>query len=124
VQIPRTSHFWRAVALFLPRSHYHVSHAGRRGVAAFRNRQYLKRIMKARVTVTLKTGILDPQGKAIEGALKSLGIDGIASVRQGKVFEIELDGADKARIETALKDAAEKLLANTVIENYRVELLA
>jgi phosphoribosylformylglycinamidine synthase PurS subunit len=80
--------------------------------------------MKARVTVTLKTGILDPQGKAIEGALKSLGIDGIASVRQGKVFEIELDGADKARIETALKDAAEKLLANTVIENYRVELLA
>ncbi len=80
--------------------------------------------MKARVTVTLKTGILDPQGKAIEGALKSLGIDGIASVRQGKVFEIELEGADKARIETALKDAAEKLLANTVIENYRVELLA
>ena len=52
--------------------------------------------MKARVTVTLKNGILDPQGKAIEGALKSLGVDGIACVRQGKVFDIELAGADKA----------------------------
>ena len=50
--------------------------------------------MKARVTVTLKSGILDPQGKAIEGALKSLGVDGVASVRQGKVFDIELAGAD------------------------------
>src|ERR1700750_3078092 len=79
--------------------------------------------MKARVTVTLKSGILDPQGKAIEGALKSLGVDGIASVRQGKVFDIELAGADKAKAEAALKDAADKLLANTVIENYRVEVL-
>jgi len=79
--------------------------------------------MKARVTVTLKAGILDPQGKAIEGALKSLGVNGIASVRQGKVFDIELDGADRKRTEAALKDAADKLLANTVIENYRVELL-
>ncbi|HEV7261337.1 MAG TPA: phosphoribosylformylglycinamidine synthase subunit PurS [Bosea sp. (in: a-proteobacteria)] len=78
--------------------------------------------MKARVTVTLKTGVLDPQGKAIEGALKSLGIDGIGSVRQGKVFDIELAGADKAAAESALKDACEKLLANTVIENYRVEI--
>ena len=79
--------------------------------------------MKARVTVTLKAGILDPQGKAIEGALKSLGVNGIASVRQGKVFDIELDGMDRKRTEAALKDAADKLLANTVIENYRVELL-
>ena len=79
--------------------------------------------MKARVTVTLKAGILDPQGKAIEGALKSLGVRGIASVRQGKVFDIELDGGDHKRVETALKDAAEKLLANTVVENYRVEFL-
>ena len=78
--------------------------------------------MKARVTVTLKNGILDPQGKAIEGALKSLGVDGIASVRQGKVFDIELAGADKAKAEAALKEAADKLLANTVIENYRVEI--
>ncbi len=79
--------------------------------------------MKARVTVTLKSGVLDPQGKAIEGALKSLGVSGIGSVRQGKVFDIELDGADKAAAEAALKAAAEKLLANTVIENYRIEVL-
>jgi len=78
--------------------------------------------MKARVTVTLKTGVLDPQGKAIEGALKSLGIDGVGSVRQGKVFDIELDGSDHAAAEAALQAACEKLLANTVIENYRVEI--
>ncbi|WP_041801549.1 phosphoribosylformylglycinamidine synthase subunit PurS [Rhodopseudomonas palustris] len=78
--------------------------------------------MKARVTVTLKTGILDPQGKAIEGALKSLGVAGIASVRQGKVFDIELAGADPAQAEAALKDAADRLLANTVIENYNIEV--
>ena len=78
--------------------------------------------MKARVTVTLKSSILDPQGKAIEGALKSLGIDGVASVRQGKVFDIELSGADRTEAEATLKEAADKLLANTVIENYRVEL--
>ncbi len=79
--------------------------------------------MKARVTVTLKNGILDPQGKAIEGALKSLGVAGVASVRQGKVFDIELQGGDTRAAEAALKSAADKLLANTVIENYRVELL-
>ena len=79
--------------------------------------------MKARVTVTLKTGVLDPQGKAIEGALRSLGIDGVDSVRQGKVFDIELSVADRSRAEEALKSACEKLLANTVIENYRVEIV-
>jgi phosphoribosylformylglycinamidine synthase subunit PurS len=79
--------------------------------------------MKARVTVTLKTGILDPQGKAIEGALKSLGVEGVASVRQGKVFDIELAGTDTAKAEALLKEAADKLLANTVIENYRVEVM-
>ena len=78
--------------------------------------------MKAQVTVTLKSGILDPQGKAIEGALKSLGVAGIASVRQGKVFEIEIADDDRAGAEAKLKEAAEKLLANTVIENYRVEV--
>jgi phosphoribosylformylglycinamidine synthase subunit PurS len=78
--------------------------------------------MKARVTVTLKNGVLDPQGKAIEGALRSLGVEGIANVRQGKVFDIELETADKGQAEAALKAACEKLLANTVIENYRVEL--
>src|SRR6202012_234819 len=79
--------------------------------------------VKARVTVTLKNVSLDPQGKGIGGALKSLGIDGVASVRQGKVFDIELSGTDKAKAEAALKEAADKLLANTVIENYRVEVL-
>ena len=79
--------------------------------------------MKARVTVTLKNGVLDPQGKAIEGALKSLGVAGVASVRQGKVFDIEFKGKDRKKAEAALKAAADKLLANTVIENYDVEVL-
>lgn len=79
--------------------------------------------MKARVTVTLKTGILDPQGKAIEGALRSLGVEGVASVRQGKVFDIEIEGTDTAKAETLLKQAADKLLANTVIENYDVKVV-
>ena len=78
--------------------------------------------MKARVTVTLKSGILDPQGKAIEGALRSLGVAGVGSVRQGKVFDIELGAIDRAAAEASLKAACEKLLANTVIENYRVEI--
>ena len=80
--------------------------------------------MKARVTVTLKNGVLDPQGKAIEGALKSFGLEGIDSVRQGKVFDIELSLTDKAEAEALLKAAAEKLLANTVVENYRIEILS
>jgi phosphoribosylformylglycinamidine synthase PurS subunit len=79
--------------------------------------------MKARVTVTLKTGILDPQGKAIEGALKSLGVAGVASVRQGKVFDIEIADGDRAGAEARLREAAERLLANTVIENYDVKVL-
>lgn len=78
--------------------------------------------MKARVIVTLKPGVLDPQGKAIEGALQSLGVGGVASVRQGKVFEIEIKDADKSKAEQIVKTAAEKLLANLVIENYRIEL--
>jgi phosphoribosylformylglycinamidine synthase len=78
--------------------------------------------MKARIIVTLKPGILDPQGKAIEGALRSLGIDGVASVRQGKVFDIEIAGKDQSRVRAALRHAADKLLANTLIENYDVKL--
>jgi phosphoribosylformylglycinamidine synthase PurS subunit len=78
--------------------------------------------MKARVFVTLKSGILDPQGKAIEGALRSLGVDGVTSVRQGKVFDIEIAGDDRERAAAVLKEAADRLLANTVIENYRVEI--
>ena len=78
--------------------------------------------MKARVTVTLKTSVLDPQGKAIEGALKSLGFDGVNSVRQGKVFDLDLAGSDKGKAEAEIKAMCEKLLANTVIESYRVEI--
>jgi phosphoribosylformylglycinamidine synthase PurS subunit len=78
--------------------------------------------MKARVVVTLKNGILDPQGKAIEGALKSLGVEGVASVRQGKVFDVELAGADAGAAKAQLQAACEKLLANTVIENYQIDL--
>jgi len=79
--------------------------------------------MKARVIVTLKEGILDPQGKAIEGALKSLDISGIASVRQGKVFDIELAESDAANADALLKQACEKLLANLVVEDFRIEKL-
>ena len=75
--------------------------------------------MKARVTVTLKSGVLDPQGKAIEGALRSLGVEGVRSVRQGKVFDIEIDAAD-AEAEGRLTQACEKLLANTIVENYAI----
>ncbi len=79
--------------------------------------------MKARVTVTLKNGVLDPQGKAIEGALKLFGLEGEESVRQGKVFDIELTVSDPAEAEALLKASAEKLLANMVVENYRIEIL-
>jgi phosphoribosylformylglycinamidine synthase len=78
--------------------------------------------MKARVTVTLKNGVLDPQGKAIEGALASLGFGGVGSVRQGKVFDIELAAGDPASATDELKAMCEKLLANTVIENYHIDV--
>lgn len=78
--------------------------------------------MKARVTVTLKSGVLDPQGQAIQGSLRSLGFDGVGAVRQGKVFDIDLGNTDRAAAETALKGMCEKLLANTVIENYAIEI--
>jgi phosphoribosylformylglycinamidine synthase len=75
--------------------------------------------MKARVFVTLKEGVLDPQGQAIEGALAALGFSGVTSVRQGKVFDIELTDATGA--EAQLVEMCRKLLANTVIEDFRVE---
>jgi phosphoribosylformylglycinamidine synthase len=76
--------------------------------------------MKARVIVTLKHGILDPQGKAIEGALKSLAISGIDSVRQGKIFDIEVaDGSGDT--DALLTQACEKLLANMVVEDFHIE---
>ncbi len=79
-------------------------------------------VIKARVTVTLKNGVLDPQGKAIEHALDGLGFGGVGSVRQGKVFDVEIDGSDRAKAEADLNAMCEKLLANTVIENYSVTL--
>ncbi|HHG89636.1 MAG TPA: phosphoribosylformylglycinamidine synthase subunit PurS [Devosia sp.] len=78
--------------------------------------------MKARVTVTLKNGVLDPQGQAIEGALGSLGFTGIGAVRQGKVFDIELTDCNKDTALNLLNDMCEKLLANTVIEDYTVSI--
>jgi phosphoribosylformylglycinamidine synthase PurS subunit len=78
--------------------------------------------MKAKIKVTLKKGVLDPQGKAIEGALGSLGFSGIERVRQGKYFEIDLRSSDKAKAKAELDDICRKLLANTVIENYEIEL--
>jgi phosphoribosylformylglycinamidine synthase subunit PurS len=79
-------------------------------------------VMKAHVKVTLKNGVLDPQGKAIEGALSSMGFDGVNGVRQGKYFEIELAETDKAKAEAQVKAMCEKLIANMVIENYVIEL--
>ncbi|GGF17172.1 phosphoribosylformylglycinamidine synthase subunit PurS [Youhaiella tibetensis] len=79
--------------------------------------------MKARVTVTLKSGVLDPQGQAIVGSLTSLGFEGINGVRQGKVFDVNLAETDPDKAKALLNDMCEKLLANTVIENYAVELL-
>ena len=78
--------------------------------------------MKARVHVTLKPGVLDPQGKAVEGALASLGFAGVESVRQGKFLEIELTGDDRDAAEQQVAEMCEKLLANTVIEKYDVEI--
>ena len=78
--------------------------------------------MKARIVVTLKTGVLDPQGKAIEAALKSFGIASIEGVRQGKVIELDLQATDRAAAEGEVRAMCEKLLANTVIESYRIEL--
>ena len=79
--------------------------------------------MKARVTITLKDGVLDPEGKAIEGALAALGFSGISSVRQGKIIDIELDERDPERARAGLVEMCEKLLANTVIEDYAIDLV-
>ena len=79
--------------------------------------------MKAKIHVTLKTGVLDPQGKAIGHALGNLGFAGIGDVRQGKFIEIELESKDKAAAEKELKTMCEKLLANPVIEDFRLEVV-
>tara|TARA_R110002073_G_scaffold7570_5_gene43052 strand:+ start:1415 stop:1657 length:243 start_codon:yes stop_codon:yes gene_type:complete len=78
--------------------------------------------MKARVHVMLKTGVLDPQGEAVRHALGTLGFDGVQAVRQGKVIELDLAQTDAAQAEVTLREMCEKLLANTVIERYEIEL--
>jgi phosphoribosylformylglycinamidine synthase len=78
--------------------------------------------MKARVHVMLKSGVLDPQGEAVRHALGSLGFSGVQGVRQGKVIEIDLAETDAAKAEAVVTEMCEKLLANTVIESYSVEL--
>ena len=80
--------------------------------------------MKARIKITLKGGVLDPQGKAIANALGALGFGGVDGVRQGKYIELELSESDPARAEVEVKAMCEQLLANTVIENYQFELEA
>ena len=80
--------------------------------------------MKARVHITLKHGVLDPQGKAIHHALGNLGFAGVEDVHQGKVIELELAETDEARARTEIERMCQKLLANTVIENYAIELQA
>jgi phosphoribosylformylglycinamidine synthase len=78
--------------------------------------------MKAKIHVTLKQGILDPQGKAIEHALDSLGFKNAANVRVGKYMELDMKETDKIKAEAQIKSMCEKLLANTIIEEYRYEL--
>lgn len=78
--------------------------------------------MKARVHVMLKSGVLDPQGEAVRHALGTLGFDGVQSVRQGKVIELEIAETDAAKANAAVTEMCEKLLANTVIESYQVEI--
>jgi phosphoribosylformylglycinamidine synthase subunit PurS len=78
--------------------------------------------MKARVHISLKPGVLDPQGKAIGNALKSLGFDGVDEVRQGKLIELELGDADPAAARARVEEMCKQLLANPVIENYAIEI--
>ena len=78
--------------------------------------------MKAIVHVMLKQGVLDPQGEAVRHALGTLGFEGVEAVRQGKVIELDLAGSDRAAAEAEVTELCEKLLANTVIESYRVEI--
>jgi phosphoribosylformylglycinamidine synthase PurS subunit len=79
--------------------------------------------MRARIEIMLKAGVLDPQGKAIEGALQGLGFGGVRQVRQGKIIEIDLAEGDAAKARAEVEKMCETLLANTVIENYTIEIV-
>jgi phosphoribosylformylglycinamidine synthase PurS subunit len=78
--------------------------------------------MKARIHITLKLGVLDPQGKAIQSSLGTLGFSGVENVRQGKYIELNISADDRAKAHEQLSQMCEKLLANTVIENYTIDL--
>lgn len=78
--------------------------------------------MKAKVYVTIKENVLDPQGNAVQGALHTMGFGEVGKVRIGKYLEVEINGSDRAKAEAQLKEMCEKLLANTVVEDYRFEL--
>ena len=79
--------------------------------------------MKARIKIMLKNGVLDPQGEAIKHALNNIGFESVTGVRQGKVIELEIDGSDKGQVGSELDKMCNKLLANTVIENFEIEIL-
>ena len=78
--------------------------------------------MKARIKITLKNGVLDPQGKAIEGAVKGLGISGVGDVRQGTYIEVDLTESDPDKARSIVEQMCKDLLSNTVIENYSYEI--
>jgi len=79
--------------------------------------------MKARIKIMLKNGVLDPQGEAIKHALNNIGFESVTGVRQGKVIELDIEGSDKNRIRSQIENMCNKMLANTVIENFEIELL-
>ena len=79
--------------------------------------------MKARIKIMLKNGVLDPQGEAIKHALNNIGFESVTGVRQGKVIELDIDGSDKSQVRSKIEDMCNKMLANTVIENFEIELL-
>ena len=79
--------------------------------------------MKARIKIMLKNGVLDPQGEAIKHALNNIGFESVTGVRQGKVIELDIAGSDKNQVRSEIENMCNKMLANTVIENFEIELL-
>lgn len=78
--------------------------------------------MKARIKIMLKSGVLDPQGAAIKQALNNIGYESVTGVRQGKVIELEVDGSNKNEVRSEIENMCNKMLANTVIENFEIEV--
>ena len=79
--------------------------------------------MKARIKIMLKNGVLDPQGEAIKHALNNIGFESVTGVRQGKVIELDIEGSNKRQVRSQIENMCNKMLANTVIENFEIELL-